>query len=54
MSGQVQGLLNRSFAPTFLLSNTGSFAHRDKGSKPIMGVTTLWWHKTTPYGLGAH
>jgi hypothetical protein len=32
MSGSGSRLLNRSFAPTFFLSNSGSFAHRDGGA----------------------
>ena len=32
VSGSGSRLLNRSFAPTFFLSNSGSFAHRDGGA----------------------
>ena len=43
-------LLNYSFAPTFLLSNSGS---PRQGEQTVMEVTTLWSHKTAPYDLGA-
>ena len=46
-------LLNRSFAPTFLLSNSGSFAHRDKGANGH-GSNYLVVAQDHPYGLDAH